>query len=93
MGKLPGQGGPHIIFSKAPSSLDPSPSSSKPFGKCRGFREPGAGPCSLGYATDDIFFLEGERRRAARTREARVLRLSCLLLQVNLVAPSSTPLA
>lgn len=60
MGKLPGQRGPRIIFSKAPGSLDPSPTSWKPFGKCRGWREPSApGDCMRsGYATDDIFFLE-----------------------------------
>lgn len=57
-GKLPGQREANLVFSKAPKDLDPRPSSSKPFGQCRGWREPAQGDCSLGYATDDIFFLE-----------------------------------
>lgn len=35
MGRLPGQRGPHIIFSKEPKQLDPSPTSWKPFGAHR----------------------------------------------------------
>ena len=61
-GKLPGQTSNTMIFSKAPKDLDPSASSYKPFGECRGFREQKAistdPHCSRGYATDDIYFLE-----------------------------------
>ena len=61
-GKLPGQRSSTIVFSKAPRELDPSPTSGKPFGECRGFREQKAiqsdPHCSRGYATDDIYFLE-----------------------------------
>ena len=59
-GKLPGQASQSIIFSHAPSALDPAASSSKPFGHCRGWRPLGMGSecLSTGYATDDIFFLE-----------------------------------
>jgi len=57
-GKLPGQASPTIIFSHEPSQLDPR--GQQPFGKCRGFREEGVGPCNndQGYATVDIYFLE-----------------------------------
>ena len=63
LGQLPGQGGPEkgkIIFSKAPSTLDPRPTSQKPFGECRGWRSPESqkGGCSKGFATDDIYYLE-----------------------------------
>ena len=56
-GKLPGQNTPKILFSIAPRDLDPGPTSTKPFGQCRGWRDK-AGSCEGGYATDDIFFLE-----------------------------------
>ena len=54
-GSLPGQGGDTIVFSLAPSALDPSPTSNKPFGMCRGYTE---ADCKRGYATDSIYFLE-----------------------------------
>ena len=57
LGKLPGQTSPQILFSKAPSELDPGPSSAKPFGQCRGWRD-AEGSCEGAYATDSIFFLE-----------------------------------
>jgi len=57
-GLLPGQRTPTIVFSKAPRALDPGPNSDKPFGQCRGWRPNNVGPCSEGYATDDIYFLE-----------------------------------
>ena len=60
-GKLPGQRTDTILFAKAPKELDPSPVGSKPFGRCSGFREPEhpeLNGCDVGYATDDIFYLE-----------------------------------
>lgn len=59
--RLPGQGSDGtIIFSRAPNQVDPSPTSNKPFGMCRGWRSPEAmrHGCAKGFATDDIYFLE-----------------------------------
>jgi len=57
LGNLPGQGfGKLMVFSKAPNSLRVH--GNKPFGQCKGWREPNAGSCEHGYATDDIYFLE-----------------------------------
>jgi len=58
-GWLPGQQSSIIRFATAPKSLDPSGTSGKPLGQCRGWlpdRKPKGG--IYGYATDDIFYLE-----------------------------------
>ena len=57
MGRLPGQLTKTIKFSVPPQSLDPGPSSKKPFGKCRGWRDWHT-DCESGFATDDVFYLE-----------------------------------
>ena len=54
-GKLSWQGRRQIIFSRAPKELDPSPTGSKPFQMCRGWRPKGSdSSCENGYGTDGM---------------------------------------
>ena len=59
-GLLPGQpSNRSLLFARAPRDLHPEGETGKPLGKCCGFAEAGAvARGGLGYATDDIFYLE-----------------------------------
>ena len=59
MGRLPGQQTATIRFARAPGELDPTGSTGKPLGQCRGWTPPKRPESGVfGYATDDIFYLE-----------------------------------